>query len=77
MMKAYDRVGWNYLEGVLQKMGFAQCWINSVMRSVSPGRYIVKVNRELIDSFTPSRGLRQGDPLARISFFSMPRGYHA
>lgn len=54
MMKAYD---WVELEGVLQKLGFVQCWISSVMRCVSSVRYIVKVNGDFTETFTPSRGL--------------------
>jgi hypothetical protein len=40
-------VEWYYLQGVLQKLGFAQKWINSVMRCVSLVRYSIKVNGEL------------------------------
>ena len=47
MMKTYDRVEWSYLQGVLQKLGFTQSWINGVMRCVSSVRYSVKVNGEL------------------------------
>ena len=28
--KAYDRVVWSFLEGAMQKMGFANRWINGV-----------------------------------------------
>jgi hypothetical protein len=30
MIKAYDRVEWTYLEGILQKMDFEQTWVKSV-----------------------------------------------
>jgi hypothetical protein len=30
MMKAYDRVEWNYLHGCLCKLGFDPSWIQSV-----------------------------------------------
>ena len=35
LSKAYDCLSWNFLEAVLQKMGFSQLWINSIMQCVS------------------------------------------
>ena len=68
MMKAYDRVEWDYLHGCLTKLGFAPSWIQSVMRCVTCVRYAVRVNGELPEPVVPSRGIRQGDLISPYLF---------
>jgi hypothetical protein len=35
MIKAYDRVEWAYLQGIMQKLGFDEQWVSLIMRCVS------------------------------------------
>lgn len=64
MLKAYDRVEWHYLEAMLNKLGFAKRFIQLIMKCTTSVRFTVKVNGEMLPFFTPSRGLRQGDPIS-------------
>jgi hypothetical protein len=68
MMKAYDRVEWDYLYRCLYKLGFAQSWITVEMRCVTHVRYAVRVNGELTSPVIISRGIREGGPISPYLF---------
>ena len=64
LSKAYDRVDWGFLEKVLLKLGFQSQWVQRIMSCISSVCYTVRFNGVPSASFTPTRGLRQGDPLS-------------
>lgn len=74
MSKAYDRVEWPYLISTMKALGFHPKWIELIMTCVTIDSYSILVNGKLGASFSPTRGLRQRNPLSSYLFLICTKG---
>lgn len=68
MAKAYDLMEWDLILLALKMFGFGHQWINWIKECLSLASYSILQNGSPFGFITPSRGLRQGDPLSLFLF---------
>lgn len=66
--KTYDRLNWSFVVDTLRDIGFPESFVNMVYQFISTSNMRVIWNDEALDSFSPSLGIRLGDPISPYLF---------
>ncbi|KAK2654112.1 hypothetical protein Ddye_013968 [Dipteronia dyeriana] len=75
--KAYDSLDHNFLDDMLDEMGFGWNWRQWIMHCISSPAISVLVNGSPTREFGLERGLRPGDPLSHLLFNVLVEGLSA
>eukprot|EP00253_Pinus_taeda_P009371 PITA_09371 len=74
LSKYFDKLNWNFIQQMLAAFGFSSPSIIWVISLISSSFFSILVNGIPSHPFSPSRGIRQGDPLSPFLFVLMAEG---
>jgi hypothetical protein len=74
LSKAFDKLSWQYMRISLLAFGFCNEWVNWILNLTSSSFFSILVNGTPSKTFSPSRGIHQGDPLSPFLFVIMVEG---
>ncbi|VFQ76036.1 unnamed protein product [Cuscuta campestris] len=74
MAKAFDNLEWQYLQGVLNKLGFSTHAQNLLMANLKSTFLSILINGSPKGYFQMKRGVKQGDPLSPLLFIIAGEG---
>jgi hypothetical protein len=74
LSKDFDKLSWQYMKALLLAFGFNKDWISWIMNLISSTFFSILINGVPSQPFSPSRGIRQGDPLSPFLFVIMAKG---
>eukprot|EP00253_Pinus_taeda_P008572 PITA_08572 len=74
LSKSFDNISWQYIQKILIAFGFDPSWTRWILSLLTSTFFSVLINGIPSDTFRPSRGIRQGDPLCPFLFVIIAEG---
>lgn len=68
LAKAYDKMEWSFITNSLEMLQFPQHLIELIKACLSSSTFSINWQGKQTQRFSPSRGLRQGDPMSPLLF---------
>ncbi|GKV21933.1 hypothetical protein SLEP1_g31856 [Rubroshorea leprosula] len=72
--KAYDKVCWNFIDYMLDRMAFSATWKRWIQECLKSSMVSILINGSPTRQFPVTKGIRQGDPLSPFLFLIVAEG---